>query len=110
MHICSKGYLCCIVVARSASKAEICYFPISSILLYRIHVHFLCTIYVFYVVLCVYIGMYMLKILQCQTYMVFSLYENLPNKLTYVKEPETKKVGQFTMTVQNASNVYCLKK
>jgi len=32
---------------------------------------------------------------QCQTYMVFYLYENLPNKLTYGKEPETKKTGQL---------------
>jgi len=28
---------------------------------------------------------------QCQNYMIFYLYENLPNKLTYGKGPETKK-------------------
>jgi hypothetical protein len=32
---------------------------------------------------------------QCQTYMVFYLYKNLPNKLTYSKETKTKNLDSL---------------
>ena len=43
---------------------------------------------------------------QCQIYMVFYLYENLPNKLTYGKEPGKKK--NWTVYYDSVKYYKCL--